>query len=244
RLKFELQTLGERRHLAASCIGVQRAKIAVQYVLHLVDGSRRLGTEQLNERVLCRGAAGAGHSRPAVVEKSLEHALERAESRRGDAAYEYLTERQTIEAGTVDRLPRPLEQEIVQHALRAMVRHRHVFNNDVPASGRLQAADLPGIDAFVVGPRHEKDAPFGRSTIIPGYHGAEQGPLAMLAAACIFPPPAEAIATRRRDGPSCGHERRADQHAVIAAPYFPRRPLVQQRHEPGMHAGDAVDPAR
>src|SRR5262249_20562698 len=63
RLELVAQALFERRHLAASRISVQISEVAVQRVCHLVDGRRRFGAKQLNERIFGRSPASRGFCR-------------------------------------------------------------------------------------------------------------------------------------------------------------------------------------
>src|SRR5947208_3213003 len=66
----------------------------------------------------------------------------------------------------------------------------------------------------------------------------------MGAATRVAPASAQVIAAGERTRAPGGHERGADQYRGIGAPYLLRRAIVEQRHEPGMHAGDAVNPRR
>jgi hypothetical protein len=52
RLELVLQPQLERRGLAAPRVVVQRPEIAMQRGAHLVDRGRRLGADELHERVL------------------------------------------------------------------------------------------------------------------------------------------------------------------------------------------------
>src|SRR5262249_20877006 len=54
RLELVAQALFERRRLASPSASVQISKVAVQRVRHLVDGRRRFGAKQLNERIFRR----------------------------------------------------------------------------------------------------------------------------------------------------------------------------------------------
>ncbi len=210
----------------------------MQRELHLVDRRRGLGAEQLDERVLRRAAAGARDAGLAVVQHRVEHALQGAERRGRDAAHEDQAERQPVEARGVHRLARALQQEIVEHALRAIGRHEHVVEDDVPAAGALQAGDLPGVDrsgspAAAPG----RCARRGGPPSVGCDHAAEQRPVAMTAAARIAPVAAETKAALGHGGLAGRHQRRADQRRGVAAPHLLRGAIVQQRHEPGMHAG-------
>ena len=102
--------------------------------------------------------------------------------------------------------------------------------------------DVPAIDGPVILARHEEDAAFRWPACRRRDHCAEQGPVAMRAAAGVVPVAAQAIAAvggRRLAG---GHQRGADQSRTVRSPHVMRRAIIQDRQEPGMHAKDAIDP--
>jgi len=72
----------------------------------------------------------------------------------GDPAYEDLAEWQSIQARRIQRLARPFEQEIVEHALGSIGRHEYAVDDHIPASSGLKAGDVPGIDGLILPPRH------------------------------------------------------------------------------------------
>src|SRR5262249_39261705 len=159
-----------------------------------------------------------------------------AERSGGNAAHENLPERQPVETRRVQRLPRTFEPKIIERALRAICGNENVLDDDVPASGRLQARHVPGVDARIVLAREEKDAPLGRFAVAARDERPEQRPVAMDAAARITPTPAQAMAAGNGARAAGGHERGADQTRGVLAPNLLRRAVVEQRHEPGMHA--------
>ena len=123
--------------------------------------------------------------------------------------------------------------------MRPVVRHERVLDDDVVTAGALQSRYVPGVDDFVIASRNDEDAP----VVGMARHGAaEERPFAMLAAAGIFPPPADMEAAVSRFRHPGRHQRRADQRRVVLAPDVRRRPVVQERDEPGMHADHAIDP--
>src|SRR6478609_9121139 len=158
------------------------------------------------------------------------------------AADENLAEWQPVEARRIERLARPPEQEIIEHALGAMGRHQHVVNDHVPASSGLQAGNLPGVDALVVPPRYEKDASLRWAAVACVDQGAEQCPVAMVAATRISPASVETKASLGACGLAGGHKGRTDQRGGVVAPNLVRGAIVEQRHEPRMHARNAIDP--
>jgi hypothetical protein len=55
---------------------------------------------------------------------------------------------------------------------------------------------------------------------------------------------AQAVAAVNDGGCSGGHQRRTDQRGVVAAPDLLRGAIVEDRHEPGVHAQHAEEPRR
>ena len=90
--------------------------------------------------------------------------------------------------------------------------------------------------------RHQEETPIGRSALAMD-HAAEEGPVAILAAAGIAPVTAEAEAAIDRGRLAGRHRGRADQHRGVAAPHLLRRAVVEDSQEPGDHAEHAVGPA-
>src|SRR5262249_58826288 len=159
----------------------------------------------------------------------VEHDLQRAERSGGNPAHENLAKRQPVETRSVDLLAWTFEEKIVEQALRAIVRNEYVIDIDVPASGGLQAGDAPGIHALVVGARQQKNAHPRRPAAFPGNHGAQQRPVAMLAAACVSPAAAQTMAAVDSGRLAGGHQGGADQCRVVAPPDFLRWTIVEQR---------------
>ena len=64
----------------------------------------------------------------------------------------------------------------------------------------------------------------------------------MVAAAGVFPVPAQPKSALDRLALAARHQRRADQRAVVLAPDLLRGAVVEQRQQPGMDADHAIDP--
>ena len=104
-LEFVFQPLVLRRHLVALGISSEIASVADGgQQLHLVDRLIGIAGRVRRVRILDRAPATEPHARPGVGAKIVEHGLQRADRRIGDAAAEYLAERNAIERRCVDRL--------------------------------------------------------------------------------------------------------------------------------------------
>ncbi|MNO42905.1 hypothetical protein D3C76_331070 [compost metagenome] len=193
-------------------------EVAQQQGAAFVGADHRIGQRLLGSRVLAH-LAPVIHADPCtvVLDEAVDGALQRADGGRGHRADEDLPERQAEQRRGVHRVARAVLHEAVDGAVRAVFGDEGVFHQNVVGAGGFQAHHVPVVDDRIVAARHQEGAVVRRAAgFLRRHHGAEEGPLAMLAAVG-----------------------RRDQHAGIVAPHILRGEVVEQRQLPvvdGYHA--------
>ncbi|MNZ99284.1 hypothetical protein D3C78_1186030 [compost metagenome] len=246
RVVAHLHPLGHGQRLAGLGALGHQLEVAQQHGAAFVHRDHGIGQGGLRAGVLDDAPAVVDSNAALVgLDEQVDGPLQGTDGGRRHGAHEDLAEGQAEQRGGVHRVARAVLQEAVDGAVGAVLRHEHVLHQDVVGAGGFQAHHIPVVEDGVVRAGDQEGAVVRAVTfLLRRHHGAEEGPLAVLAAGGKAPAAAEAEAAVHAGDLAHRHVGRGDQYARILAPDILRRAVVEQCQLPVVDGHHAEHPGR